>query len=249
MFQPHMSKATETCSSRVPLLIVDDDRKLCELMTISLESSGYAVTSANTPSEALYQLKRQPWQAVLLDLMLPEMNGFELLREIRQSSNVPVLMLTARGEEHNCVLGLDTGADDYLVKTLSPAHIVARIKAVIRRSERAGSGGAVSERAGFIEAGPLRIHLNSRMVTFEDRSIYLTSIEFQILKSLASAKGAVKKRADLMQEIYGREYQDLDRSIDVHISSLRRKLNDDPREPRFIRTVRSVGYTLLEANA
>jgi DNA-binding response OmpR family regulator len=228
---------------------VDDDRKLCELMTISLESSGYAVTSANTPSEALYQLKRQPWQAVLLDLMLPEMNGFELLREIRQSSNVPVLMLTARGEEHNCVLGLDTGADDYLVKTLSPSHIVARIKAVIRRSERADSGGAVSERAGFIEAGPLRIHPNSRMVTLEDMSIYLTSIELQILKSLVSAKGAVKKRSDLMQEIYGREYQDFDRSIDVHISSLRRKLNDDPREPRLIRTVRSVGYALLDANA
>jgi DNA-binding response OmpR family regulator len=228
---------------------VDDDRKLCELMTISLESSGYAVTSANTPSEALYQLKLQPWQAVLLDLMLPEMNGFELLREIRQSSNVPVLMLTARGEEHNCVLGLDTGADDYLVKTLSPSHIVARIKAVIRRSERADSGGAVSERAGFIEAGPLRIHPNSRMVTLEDMSIYLTSIELQILKSLVSAKGAVKKRSDLMQEIYGREYQDFDRSIDVHISSLRRKLNDDPREPRLIRTVRSVGYALLDANA
>jgi DNA-binding response OmpR family regulator len=244
-----MTQATETGANRVPILLVDDDRKLCELMTHSLSCSGYAVTSANTPSEALDQLGRQPWQAVLLDLMLPEMNGFELLREIRQSSNVPVLMLTARGEEHNCVRGLDTGADDYLVKTLSPAHIVARIKAVIRRSERAGSGGAVSDQAGFIEAGPLRIHPNSRMVTFENRTIYLTAVEFQVLKSLASAKGAVKKRSDLMQEIYGREYQDIDRSIDVHISSLRRKLSDDPREPRFIRTVRSVGYTLLDANA
>jgi two-component system response regulator CpxR len=239
-----MTQATETCASNVPILLVDDDRKLCELMKISLASSGYAVTSANTPSEALHQLKCQPWQAVLLDLMLPEMNGFELLREIRQSSNVPVLMLTARGEEHNCVLGLDTGADDYLVKTLSPTHIVARIKAVIRRSQRAGATGA-----GVIEAGPLRIHPNSRTVTFKDRTIYLTSIEFQVLKSLAIAKGEVKKRSDLMQEICGREYQDLDRSIDVHISSLRRKLNDDPRKPRFIRTVRSVGYTLLEANA
>jgi DNA-binding response OmpR family regulator len=249
MFQSHMTQATEACAGHVPILLVDDDRKLCELMKISLASSGYAVTSANTPSEALYQLKRQPWQAVLLDLMLPEMNGFELLREIRKSINVPVLMLTARGEEHNCVLGLDTGADDYLVKTLSPAHIVARIKAVIRRSERAGSGGAVSGQEGFIEAGPLRIHPNSRTVTLEDRTIYLTSIEFQVLKSLASAKGAVKKRSDLMQEIYGREYQDLDRSIDVHISSLRRKLSDDPREPRFIRTVRSIGYTFLDTNA
>ena len=244
-----MAQPTETCATDIPLLLVDDDRRLCELIKISLAGSGYAVTSANTPSEALYQLGRRPWQAVLLDLMLPEMNGFELLREIRKSSDVPVLMLTARGEEHNCVLGLDTGADDYLVKTLSPAHIVARIKAVIRRSERAGSGGAASARAGLIEAGPLRIHPNSRTVTFENQTIHLTSIEFRVLKSLAVAKGAVKKRSDLMQEIYGREYQDLDRSIDVHISSLRRKLGDDPREPRFIRTVRSIGYTLLDANA
>jgi DNA-binding response OmpR family regulator len=239
-----MTQATETCASQVPILLVDDDRKLCELMTISLASSGFDVTSANTPSEALYHLGRQPWQAVLLDLMLPEMNGFELLREIRQSSNVPVLMLTARGEEHNSVLGLDTGADDYLVKTLSPAHIVARINAVLRRTTRARPG-----ETDVIEAGPLRIHPNSRMVTFEDRTVYLTAIEFQVLKSLATAKGAVKKRSDLMHEICGREYQDLDRSIDVHISSLRRKLNDDPRKPRFIRTVRSVGYKLMEANA
>jgi DNA-binding response OmpR family regulator len=239
-----MTQATETCTSHVPILLVDDDRKLCELMTISLASSGYAVTSANTPSEALHQLGQQPWQAVLLDLMLPEMNGFELLRQIRQSSNVPVLMLTARGEEHNCVLGLDTGADDYLVKTLSPTQIVARIRAVLRRAMRATSGGT-----GVIEAGALRFYPNSRMVTFRDRTIFLTAIEFQVLKSLASAKGEVKKRSDLMQEICGREYQDSDRSIDVHISSLRRKLNDDPRKPRFIRTVRSVGYTLLEAHA
>ncbi len=147
-------------------------------------------------------------------------------------------------KEHNSVLGLDTGADDYLVKTLSPAHIVARINAVLRRTTRARPG-----ETDVIEAGPLRIHPNSRMVTFEDRTVYLTAIEFQVLKSLATAKGAVKKRSDLMHEICGREYQDLDRSIDVHISSLRRKLNDDPRKPRFIRTVRSVGYKLMEANA
>lgn len=238
-----MHLATQRCTDSLPLLLVDDDRKLCELMTASLADSGFAITSAHSGVEALAQLHQQTWHAVLLDLMLPEMDGFELLRRIRETSDVPVLMLTARGEDHNCIQGLNLGADDYLQKTLSPNQIVARIKAVARRANR-----SLSAETDAIEVGPLRIHPTTRLVTFEGQHIFLTSLEFLVLKSLASAKGHVKKRAELLQEICGREYQDFDRSIDVHISSLRRKLNDDPRKPKFIKTIRAVGYSLLDQN-
>jgi DNA-binding response OmpR family regulator len=238
-----MNLATQRSVDALPILLVDDDRKLCELMTASLTDSGFAITSAYSGVEALAQLAQQTWHAVLLDLMLPEMDGFELLRRIRETSDVPVLMLTARGEEHNCIHGLNLGADDYLQKTLSPNQIIARIKAVARRANR-----TVAADTDTIEVGPLRIHLNARMVTFKGQHIFLTSIEFLVLKSLASAKGRVKKREELLQEICGRQYKDLDRSIDVHISSLRRKLNDDPRKPKFIRTIRAVGYSMLDQN-
>jgi len=238
-----MNLATQRSVDALPILLVDDDRKLCELMTASLTDSGFAITSAHSGVEALAQLAQQTWHAVLLDLMLPEMDGFELLRRIRETSDVPVLMLTARGEEHNCIHGLNLGADDYLQKTLSPNQIIARIKAVARRANR-----HVAADTDTIEVGPLRIRLNARMVTFKGQHIFLTSIEFLVLKSLASAKGRVKKREELLQEICGRQYKDLDRSIDVHISSLRRKLNDDPRKPKFIRTIRAVGYSMLDQN-
>ena len=238
-----MNLATQRSVDALPILLVDDDRKLCELMTASLTDSGFAITSAHSGVEALAQLAQQTWHAVLLDLMLPEMDGFELLRRIRETSDVPVLMLTARGEEHNCIHGLNLGADDYLQKTLSPNQIIARIKAVARRANR-----HVAADTDTIEVGPLRIHLNARMVTFKGQHIFLTPIEFLVLKSLASAKGRVKKREELLQEICGRKYKDLDRSIDVHISSLRRKLNDDPRKPKFIRTIRAVGYSMLDQN-
>jgi DNA-binding response OmpR family regulator len=238
-----MNIAIQGRNDALPILLVDDDRKLCELMTASLADSGFAITSAHSGVEALARFSEQQWHAVLLDLMLPEMDGFELLRRIRETSDVPVLMLTARGEDHNCIHGLNLGADDYLQKTLSPSQIVARIKAVARRANR-----SLSTDSDTIEIGPLRIHPTARMVTFEGQQIFLTSIELLVLTSLASVKGHVKKRADLLQEICGREYQDFDRSIDVHISSLRRKLNDDPRKPRFIRTIRSVGYSLLDQN-
>ncbi len=238
-----MNLATQRSVDALPILLVDDDRKLCELMTASLTDSGFAITSAHSGVEALAQLAQQTWHAVLLDLMLPEMDGFELLRRIRETSDVPVLMLTARGEEHNCIHGLNLGADDYLQKTLSPNQIIARIKAVARRANR-----HVAADTDTIEVGLLRIHLNARMVTFKGQHIFLTSIEFLVLKSLASAKGRVKKREELLQEICGRQYKDLDRSIDVHISSLRRKLNDDPRKPKFIRTIRAVGYSMLDQN-
>jgi DNA-binding response OmpR family regulator len=238
-----MNLATSRRTDALPLLLVDDDRKLCELMSMSLADSGFAVTSAHSGAEALAQLSQKSWHAVLLDLMLPEMDGFELLRRIRATSHVPVLMLTARGEDHNCIEGLNLGADDYLQKTLSPNQIVARIKAVARRANRAQPANI-----DIIEVGPLRIHPNARSVTFQGRHIFLTSIEFLVLTSLAAAKGRVKNRQELLQEICGREYQDFDRSIDVHISSLRRKLKDDPRNPRFIKTIRAVGYSLLDQN-
>ena len=133
-----MNLATQRSVDALPILLVDDDRKLCELMTASLTDSGFAITSAHSGVEALAQLAQQTWHAVLLDLMLPEMDGFELLRRIRETSDVPVLMLTARGEEHNCIHGLNLGADDYLQKTLSPNQIIARIKAVARRANITG---------------------------------------------------------------------------------------------------------------
>lgn len=235
---------------RVRILMIDDDAKLCRLVAHYLEPLGFDVDAAHDATEGLRRLgggEPAP-QAVILDLMLPGIDGFEALKRIRQQSQIPVLMLTARGEETDRIVGLELGADDYLPKTFSARELLARLRAVLRRAEARGSGEA--GQAGLpaeIVAGPLRINLDSRSAVFDLRPLELTPVEFDLLASLAKARGRVKSREALLDEIRQREYDVFDRSIDVHISSLRRKLGDDARNPRFIRTLRCAGYMMVDS--
>jgi DNA-binding response OmpR family regulator len=189
----------------------------------------------------------EAWQAVILDLMLPGLDGFEVLKQIRRTSDVPVLMLTARGDEADRIVGLEIGADDYLPKTFSTRELLARLRAVTRRSTRAPAGAKESDAEIVIDS--LRIHPGSRTVALGDQPLVLTPVEFELLLSLARAKGRVKTRDHLLEEIREREYEVFDRSIDVHISALRKKLGDDPKTPHFIRTVRAAGYMLIDPDA
>jgi DNA-binding response OmpR family regulator len=239
-----MTQATDP--SRPQVLLIDDDRKLCRLIAAYLAPLGYDVTAVHTGPEGVERAAGGPWQAVILDLMLPGMDGFEVLKRIRKTSDVPVLMLTARGEEADRIVGLEIGADDYLPKTFSTRELLARLRAVIRRSSlRPARPGATPEAPDLL-AGPLRMNLAARVVTMEDKPLDLTPVEIDLLACLMRARGRVKSREQLLEEIRDRNYEVFDRSIDVHISALRKKLGDDPKAPRFIRTVRTAGYMLID---
>lgn len=223
------------------LLVIDDDRKLCRLLRDYLGPLGYEVSAAHTGPEGLAAAKEGGFDAVLLDLMLPGMEGSEVLRELRKSSDVPVLMLTARGDEADRIVGLEMGADDYLPKTFSTRELLARLRAVIRRTRRAAPP---EDRPAEHVIGPLRVAPEARMATLNDQPLVLTPVEFDLLVCLARAPGRVRSREQLLEEIRDRDYEVFDRSIDVHISALRKKLGDDARAPRFIHTLRSAGYML-----
>jgi DNA-binding response OmpR family regulator len=225
------------------LLVIDDDRKLCRLISDYLGSLGYEVSAVHTGPEGVERALAEHWQAIILDVMLPGLDGFEVLKQIRRGSNVPVLMLTARGDEADRIVGLEIGADDYLPKTFSTRELLARLRAVTRRSSLAAPA---PDSEAEIVIGPLRVRPASRTAVLGDQAVVLTPVEFELLLSLAKAKGRVKTRDRLLEEIRDREYEVFDRSIDVHISLLRKKLGDDAKTPRFIRTVRAAGYMLID---
>jgi len=225
------------------VLVIDDDRKLCRLIADYLDAMGYAVTAVHTGPEGVEAATGDAWHAILLDVMLPGLDGFEVLKQIRRQSDVPVLMLTARGDEADRIVGLEIGADDYLPKTFSTRELLARLRAVTRRASRPVAAG--SDTVVEWVVGPLRVHPGSRTSTLAGEPLVLTPVEFDLLASLARAPGRVRTREQLLEEIRERNYEVFDRSIDVHISALRKKLGDDPKEPRFIRTVRSAGYMLI----
>jgi DNA-binding response OmpR family regulator len=179
--------------------------------------------------------------------MLPGLDGFEVLRRLRRTSPVPVLMLTALGDESDRIVGLELGADDYLPKTFSTRELLARLRAVTRRSSlaKAAAGQAAAAPEAEISVSDLRVDVEARSATRAGTPLALTPLEFDLLASLARAAGRVLSRDQLLDEISGRDYEVFDRSIDVHISALRRKLGDDPRNPRYIRTVRSAGYLMM----
>ncbi len=238
------SSDLESGSNRV--LVIDDDRKLCRLIADYLGPLGYTVSAVHTGPEGVAAAAAEPWQAVILDLMLPGMDGFEVLKHIRRSSDVPVLMLTARGDEADRIVGLEIGADDYLPKTFSTRELLARLRAVPRRAVRAKPAAAHEEAPEAIEIGGLRICAATRSVVLDGEPVVVTPVEFDLLHSLAKARGRVKTREQLLDEIRDREYEVFDRSVDVHISALRRKLGDDAKNPRFIRTLRAAGYMLIK---
>lgn len=205
---------------------------------------GYKVSAVHTGPEGATRATVDRWNAVILDLMLPGMDGFEVLKRIRATSDVPILMLTARGDESDRIVGLEIGADDYLPKTFSTRELLARLRAVTRRASKVTAKGA-EEAEAIITVGDLRLDPNTRTATFKKEPLPLTPVEYDLLVSLARGKGRVKSREQLLDEIRDRNFDVFDRSIDVHISSLRKKMGDDSREPRLIRTVRSAGYMLI----
>lgn len=227
------------------LLVIDDDRKLCRLISGYLSPLGYRVTAVHTGPEGVEKASTEEWHAVILDVMLPGMDGFEVLKAIRKTSDVPVLMLTGRGEEADRIVGLEIGADDYLPKTFSTRELLARLRAVTRRTARAAVPDPQALLAELV-VGPLRVNPNTRTAALGDQPLVLTPVEYDLLHALSRAKGRVKTREALIEDIRDRHYDVFDRSIDVHISALRKKLGDDAKSPRFIRTVRAVGYMLVE---
>jgi DNA-binding response OmpR family regulator len=236
--------STQTTSQRTRILVIDDDKKLARLIADYLTPMGYDVTTVHTGPEGVEKATSATWNAVILDVMLPGMDGFEVLKQIRKTSDVPVLMLTARGDEADRIVGLEIGADDYLPKTFSTRELLARLRAVTRRASNAvrkGDGDLETE----IVVGKLRVDPNTRTAIFDDKPLTLTPVEYDLLASLARARGRVKSRESLLEECRDRNYDVFDRSIDVHISALRKKLGDDPKEPRFIKTVRSAGYMFM----
>lgn len=229
------------------LLVVDDDRKLCRLIRDYLEPLGYRVEVVHDGPEGVRRATTEEWNAVILDVMLPGLDGFQVLQQIRRTSDVPVLMLTARGDEADRIVGLEIGADDYLPKTFSSRELLARLRAVTRRTRSPHAGGNAHDKPlEELVVGPLRIQPEARTAVVGDQSLVLTPVEFDLLVSLARARGRVRSREQLLDEIRDRNFDVFDRSIDVHISALRKKLGDDAKSPRFIRTLRSAGYMLVD---
>lgn len=232
---------------RPRLLIVEDDVELCKLVKRYLESMGYSVSLAHTGPAGLTTARKENFHAVILDVMLPGMDGFEVLRHLRAESHVPVLMLTGRYEEADRIVGLELGADDYVPKTTSTRELLARLRAVIRRSMLTQAGGP-ERRLAPITLGTRRVLVidpESRAATLGGRVLDLTRLEFDLLLCLARSAGRVRTREQLLLGASARDFEGFDRSIDVHVSSLRKKLGDDPKSPRWIETVRGIGYLFL----
>ncbi len=230
-------------NNRERILIIDDDEKLCLLVQEYLGSMGYDVESAYTGTEGLKKAIEGNFHAVILDVMLPEMDGFEVLRQLRTRSHIPVLMLTSRGDETDRIVGLEIGADDYLPKTFSTRELLARLRAVIRRSHM--TMASKENRETGLRFGNLILNEDAYEAFLEGNRLDLTPIEYQLLVRLAKAGGRALTREQLLNAVAERNFDVFDRSIDMHISSLRGKLGDDPRNPRFIRTVRGVGYLFM----
>ena len=239
-----MPPTTHSPNAGTRVLVIDDDRELCALIKAYLEPLGYEVAAEHEGVGGAERALAESFEAIILDVNLPGLDGFEVLRRLRSQSEVPILMLTSRGEETDRIVGLEMGADDYLPKTFSSRELLARLRAVTRRSARTAAHESDRPEAEIV-VGPLRINPNARVAILDDEPLTLTTLEFDLLASLARARGRVKTREQLMETIAERSYDVLDRSIDVHIWSLRRKLGDDPKSPRFIRTVRAVGYLLI----
>jgi DNA-binding response OmpR family regulator len=225
------------------IMLVDDEESIQKLLTYPLEREGYTVIQARDGEEALRRFAEQPVDLVVLDVMLPRLDGLEVCRRLRTGSAVPIIMLTARDDEVDKVLGLELGADDYITKPFSIRELRSRIRAVLRRA------GLRADRAadGLIEAGMLVIDPSKRAVAVDGERAQLTYVEFEVLHTLASHPGRVYSRQALLEAVWGDSAYREPRTIDVHIRHLREKIEPDPREPAYIFTVRGVGYRFRDA--
>jgi two-component system response regulator CpxR len=223
------------------ILVIDDDRELCELLTDYLKPEGIEIETVFTPEPGIERALSGEHDFVVLDVMLPGISGFEVLRRIRAKSRIPVLMLTARGDDVDRIVGLEMGADDYLPKPFNPRELVARIRAVGRRISPTGSE---PEKAapGKLAVGDIELDTATRTVRQSGNLVEMTSIEFNLLEELLRMAGQVVARADLSKKVLGRTLSPYDRSLDVHVSSLRRKLGHDLDGIERIKTIRGIGY-------
>lgn len=222
------------------ILIIDDDTGLCELLGSYLATEGFGVDSVNDGAEGAERALSGDYAMAVLDVMLPSLNGFEVLRRIRQGSEMPVLMLTARGDEVDRIVGLEMGADDYLPKPFNPRELVARLRAIQRRSQAQAAAG--EPRPNILEVGDVILDLGMRTVVCSGKPVELTSIEFSVCEALLRQAGTVLSREDLTRQALGREFGNFDRSIDVHVSSLRRKLGPGVGGNDRIKSIRGIGY-------
>jgi DNA-binding response OmpR family regulator len=221
------------------ILIVDDEPKIVRLVHDYLEAAGFSVTSARSGDEALMRARTDQPDLVVLDLGLPGLDGLDVTRALRRYGDLPIIMLTARDDESDKLVGLELGADDYVTKPFSPRELVARVRAVLRR--RAGSG-----EAEVLRAGELTLDLPRMRVTRGDKPVELTATEFGLLAAMARQPGRVFTRSQLLDAIHGVAFESYERAIDAHVKNIRRKLEPDPRSPRFLLTVYGVGYRLAD---
>jgi len=226
------------------VLVVDDDLELCELLDKYLRLEGFDLEMVHSGEQGVERALSDEHSLVVLDVMLPGINGFEVLRQIRKKSNTPVLMLTARGDDVDRIVGLEMGADDYLPKPFNPRELIARIRAILRRSTAEGSGAEGLASQQKIAVGDVELDRATRMVTRAGERLTLTGVEHDLLEALMRAAGHVVTREDLVKAILGRDLTPYDRSIDTHVSNLRKKLLTASTKAIEIETVRAVGYRL-----
>jgi len=224
------------------ILIVDDEENIVQLIEYNLNKAGYQTISADNGQKAVSLARKEQPDLIVLDVMLPELDGFDVVREIRKESTVPVLMLTARAEEFDRVLALELGADDYLTKPFSTRELVARVKAILRRVNKESAG----ETRNILKGGPVTIDVDCHQVFLHDQEVQLTAKEYELLKLLISHKGRVFSREKLLEQLWDYDYFGDTRTIDVHIRHLRKKIEPDTANPGHIVTVRGVGYKFEE---
>lgn len=223
------------------VLVVEDELKIARLVRDYLQQAGFAVLEAADGTTALALARQERPDMIVLDLGLPGMDGLDVTRRLRAGSSVPIIMLTARSEESDRIVGLELGADDYIVKPFSPKELVARIRAVLRRADATLGGGET------IRVGSVAIDLPKRRVTVRDVDVELTATEFDLLVTLARHPGRIYTRAQLLDAIHGVSFESYERSVDAHVKNLRRKLEADPRRPELVLTVYGVGYKFSDA--
>ncbi|MCC7447725.1 MAG: response regulator transcription factor [Anaerolineae bacterium] len=232
--------ASATTSQRI--LVVDDDHEIVRLLRAYLEQANFHVLVANDGKTALHILRSDKPALLVLDLMLPDQDGWDITRLVRSDprlNSLPIMMLTARVEDTDKIIGLELGADDYVTKPFNPREVVARVRSILRRSQ-----GSYSETPAALQWAGLNMDLARRTVTLNGQPVDLTPTEFNLLRVLLGNPGYVFTRAELIEQSFGYEYESLERTLDSHIKNLRKKLEDDPRQPHYIQTVYGVGYQL-----
>lgn len=223
-----------------PILVIEDDARLSAMLRDYLEQNGFSVTLAGNGAEGLVALKTHSFSAIVLDLMLPDTNGLDLCRSLRMESNIPILMLTAKGDPMDRIIGLEIGADDYLPKPFEPRELLARLRAILRR-------GQAHHKSNIARFGRLEIDRDAVEARLDGKRCDMTVYQFQLLDILSAAAGRVLSRDQIMNHLQGNDLDAFDRSIDVHISRIRSEIEDDPKQPKRVITVRGVGYVFAKA--